>query len=265
LFHLASLANPCEGSSVNVIRPAWRVWLALFLGLAGGVDAAGKPPASFDSVSLSAFKLIAQRNIFDQNRSARTPRPVAAKPARAESFGLTGTLCSEKGPFAFFDGTSLAYRKVVKPGETIAGYKVTAIDPHGATLQSGNQKLEVRVGTQLRREDKGEWGMVSAPVAYASSPSRASPSSSWSRHDSNPDPRHKLSSRHDPARGADDGRLAKNDLKALMKVEKEIYAKGETKDFPKDEMSRLFKEEMKGLPKQDVKSVKEALKRLAGQ
>ena len=44
------------------------------------------------------------------------------------AFGLTGTLCSEKGAYAFFDGTSSAYRKVLKPEETIAGYKVAEIE-----------------------------------------------------------------------------------------------------------------------------------------
>ena len=122
---------------MNAIRQTWRVWLALVLGGATGLGAAAKPTDDPGAISYSAFKLIAERNIFDPNRSVRAPRPVAVKAPRVESFGLTGTLSSEKGAYAFFDGTSSAYRKVLKPEGTIAGYMVTAVGPGGRRQEAG--------------------------------------------------------------------------------------------------------------------------------
>jgi len=267
LFHLASPANPCEGSGVNVVRQTWRVWVPLLLLLGGAscLGAAGKPAASPESPNYSSFKLIPERNIFNQNRSVKAPRPVVAKAPRVESFGLTGTLCSEKGAFAFFDGTSSTYRKVLKPEGTIAGYKVAEIAPDVAKLEAGKKKLELHVGEQLRREDKGEWEVAAAPVTYASSSSRKADSSSKKNRSSKADARHKPAPKHGKPGRSDSGQLSKNDMKALIREEKEVYSKGEMKDFPKDEMNSFFKEEMKGYPKQDAKGMKEELQQLMKQ
>jgi hypothetical protein len=85
-----------------------------------------------------------------------------------ESFSLVGTMSYEKGTFAFFDGTSAGYRKVLKLADAIAGYKVTNITPNYVKLTSGTNQLELRVGMQMRREDEGEWLLASQAEAYAS-------------------------------------------------------------------------------------------------
>jgi hypothetical protein len=67
-----------------------------------------------------------------------------------------------KGPFAFFDGTSSEYRKVLKLGDSIAGYKITNIEPNSARLASSTNEVQLRVGMQLRREENGAWHVATA-------------------------------------------------------------------------------------------------------
>ena len=142
------------------------------------------PPAtdSFDE-----FKIITQRNIFDPNRrrpgeSRRNEeRP---KPVRIDYVNLVGAMSYEKGRFAFFDGSSSEYRKSVKPGDSIAGYKVADVTQNKVTLESGDKKIELPVGGQLKREDEGEWRVNSTPESFASSGSSSSSSSSSSESSS---------------------------------------------------------------------------------
>jgi hypothetical protein len=62
-----------------------------------------------------------------------------------------------KGPFAFFDGSSSDYRKALKPEDSIAGYKVTEIGLKSVKLKSSTNEVELAVGSQLSREDGGDW------------------------------------------------------------------------------------------------------------
>ena len=60
------------------------------------------------------FGLIAERNVFDSTRRPHRAQPREARQGPViESVSLVGTLRSEKGTFAFFDGTSAEYRKAV--------------------------------------------------------------------------------------------------------------------------------------------------------
>ena len=222
----------------SMIRQTWRVWLALLLGVATVLGAAAKPTDNPGPISYSAFKLIAERNIFNQNRSVRPPRPVAAKAPRVESFGLSGTLSSGEGTYAFFDGTSSAYRKVLKPGGAIAGYKVTAVEPDVVTLEDGDKKLELRVGTQLTREGEDEWKVAATSVAYASSSGRKGNSSSSSSHNSKSDSREKSSSKHKHSDTPDSGQYSKKEISAILKEEKRALAE-ELKDYPQEELQDM--------------------------
>src|SRR2546423_3183889 len=81
----------------------------------------------------SSFKLITERNIFNTRRSAQyvpsEPRE-SRRPARSESFALAGIMSYDgKGPYAFFEGSSSEYRKVLKPEDSIAGFKLIAVKP----------------------------------------------------------------------------------------------------------------------------------------
>jgi hypothetical protein len=127
------------------------------------------------SLDYSAFRLVAERNIFDPNRSPRSSRaPTQAK--TVDSFSLVGTMSYEKGDFAFFDGSSSDYKKVLKTNDMIASYKVVAISPELVKIVSGTNLLDLKVGTQMRRRENGTWEREASPAAYTASTSSATPS-----------------------------------------------------------------------------------------
>jgi len=115
----------------------------------------------------SAFKLVTDRNIFDPNRAPHRPSGSQPPPKIANSFALVGVMSYEKGTFAFFDGNSSEYQKAVKVNDTVAGYKVTRIEPNSVSLLAGTNHVELRVGMQLRREEGGAWIPSSQSEIYA--------------------------------------------------------------------------------------------------
>ena len=122
-------------------------------------------PARLD---YSAFRLVAERNIFDPNRSPRSSR-APTQPKTVDSFSLVGTMSYEKGDFAFFDGSSSDYKKVLKTNDVIAGYKLVTISPELVKIASGTNQLELRVGVQMRRREDGNWERAAGSAAYAAS------------------------------------------------------------------------------------------------
>jgi hypothetical protein len=98
-----------------------------------------------------------------------------------DSFALVGILSYEKGQFAFFDGTSSEFRKVLQSEGTIAGYKIIGISQKGVKLEAAGKQIELPVNYQMRREDEGEWQVAvrsgsdtpSGPSSSASSGSSA--------------------------------------------------------------------------------------------
>lgn len=134
--------------------------------------------------SFESFKIISDRNIFNQNRSRGSSRRDAtrSKPAPVvHSLSLVGTMSFEKGTFAFFDGTRSEYRKPLKAGEMIAGYEIKEIQPNGVKIANETNQFELKVGQQLRREDDAEWQIsnsreavvtnVAAPTSGTENPS----------------------------------------------------------------------------------------------
>lgn len=120
------------------------------------------------------FKIITQRNIFDPNRSAPgAPRRTVEtpRPKRIEFLNLVGAMSYEKGQFAFFDGSNSEHRKSVKPGDSIAGYKIAEVSQNQVTLQRGDTKVQLPVGGQLKREDEGEWRVNENPEPFGASQS----------------------------------------------------------------------------------------------
>ncbi len=117
------------------------------------------------------FQVILQRNIFDPNRSPRRTSGPSAPTKVSDSFGLVGVMSYDKGTFAFFDGTSSDYRKALKLEDTIAGYKLTNIDPSSVKLQAGTNEVELRVGMQMRHEEDGHWTSTTQTQTYAATSS----------------------------------------------------------------------------------------------
>ena len=149
---------------------------------------------------LSSFKLITERNIFNTRRSARYVPPsrdstITRRQNRSESFALVGTMRYDKGPFAFFDGSRSDYRKVLKPNDSIGGFKVAEILPSAVKLTSSTNEIELPVGMQLKREDEnGEWVKSQRPESaepsggYTSSSGNSSSSSRFSFQATPPTP-----------------------------------------------------------------------------
>jgi hypothetical protein len=152
----------------NLLEQTWRrMGRSAIAALAAGVFAltfssrgAEEPAGGGEEDGWAAFRMIAQRNIFDPNRSGPSvparPREVAP-PARVETFALVGTMVYEKGRFAFFDGSSSEYRRAAHKGETIAGFTVEEITPQGVKLVNGDKVLNLALREEVRREDEGEW------------------------------------------------------------------------------------------------------------
>jgi hypothetical protein len=112
----------------------------------------------------SYFRIIADRNIFNPDRyprQSRSSRRGGREGPLVDAFSLVGTMSYPKGTFAFFDGTSSDYRKVLKLDDAIAGYKVTGITPNAVTLKAADKQIEMKVGSQMRHEDQGGWQLVS--------------------------------------------------------------------------------------------------------
>jgi hypothetical protein len=76
-------------------------------------------------------------------------------------------MISEKGAVAFFDGSVAEYKKALKPGASLAGFRVREIVPDGAWIEAGTNVLALRVGTAMRREEGGPWRRSSDGSAYA--------------------------------------------------------------------------------------------------
>ena len=124
------------------------------------------PAASFES-----FRLISDRNIFNPNRTVRrAPAPEEVVP-RIDVISLVGTMNSDRGLVAFFDGSDPALRKTLKTGESVGPFKVTRIASEGVEVEREGQATLLRVGQQLRKPEGGEWS-VAGGVAGAIGSSR---------------------------------------------------------------------------------------------
>lgn len=158
-----------------------RRWWGCALGLLGML-AWAQPQAAEDRerastnapsrLDYAAFRIIAERNIFNAGRSGRVSERTnrdTRRPARVDSFALVGTMSYEKGRFAFFDGSSSDYRKVLPTGGQIAGHKIKAIAPASVTLEAEGKAVELKVNAQLRREDDGVWEVTDRTTSDASS------------------------------------------------------------------------------------------------
>ncbi len=198
----------CDGWDVNTARPRMSAWLVTLMVTATGFsvtaqstnepastnDAPPRVEAAPQRLDEAAFRIIAERNIFNANRSGGTVRPPTPtrRPATVEVFALVGTMTYEKGTFAFFEGSRSDYTKVLKADGIIAGHKVVEIQANGVKLDFGGKELELPVGSQMRREDEGAWqisearGGIAMVAGNASDPSGRSGRSDRSGDSSRP-------------------------------------------------------------------------------
>jgi hypothetical protein len=152
--------------------PAGRCLVAMVAVLmAGGLFAAAQSTNAPARTDYSSFRVIVERNIFNPNRYPRTSRSSQrSTPQSVPAFLLVGTLDYQKGTFAFFDGTTSDYRKVLQRDGNIAGYTVTEITLDGVKLAAGGKQIEMKIGAQMRQESAGAWelsGQSELPASAA--------------------------------------------------------------------------------------------------
>jgi hypothetical protein len=123
---------------------------------------------SGNGTEFASFQIIGQRNIFDPSRVPHR-RSSTSTAHVVDSFSFVGTMSYTKGNFAFFDGTSEDFRKVLELNGSIADFKVTAINPKSVTLSSGTNETVLPLGTQMYRDDDGHCETASYASAGASS------------------------------------------------------------------------------------------------
>ncbi len=155
--------------------------LALITWGGPGVRAAEESDAASRD-NYGGFRIISERNIFNANRSGRASRRPreTPRPSKVDTLALLGTMSYEKGLFAFFDGSDPKYRATLKPGGTIADLKVLDIGANHVRLDVKGNQIDLKVGSQLRREDDGEWKVAArdeSPGGWAARPAAASPDS----------------------------------------------------------------------------------------
>src|SRR5262245_31814930 len=155
--------------SGKVLRSAARLWATLVLLLVSGLVGRAQNTNAVARQDFQSFKIITDRNIFDPNRSSRSSRSRSEgpRPARIESFALVGTMSYQKGTYAFFDGTGASYRKAIKTGDTIAGYKVADISADRVKLEANGQQIELNVGVQMKKQDEGEWQLAGRAESFS--------------------------------------------------------------------------------------------------
>jgi hypothetical protein len=133
---------------------------AILLLSALNLTTAAQDDSSPRTPDFSAFQLLTERNIFNPNRSTRPARtesrPTPRNP-QVDRFTLVGTLGDDGQWTAFFDGSRSELRGRLRLNDTIGDYTVTAISNSGVQLDQGTNRLQLRVGMQLRREDNGPW------------------------------------------------------------------------------------------------------------
>lgn len=117
----------------------------------------GQPPNNDAAPSYDSFSLIWRRNIFDPNRRAMSYRRPSGPSRTVDAFALVGTLSYSKGKFAFFNGTSPDYKKVLEPGASIAGYTIKDITAKNVLLAANGKEVEMNVGSQMRNEGRNNW------------------------------------------------------------------------------------------------------------
>lgn len=133
-------------------------------------------PAQTNADYSSFGKFIAERNIFNPNRYARSVnnyRPRTTRTVRRNSFSLAGIMSygdgETPGTYAFFDGTSSDFRKTLQRDGTIANFKVTAIHHDSVTLQQDTNEIVLKVGMAMREESAGHWAVSESAATFARS------------------------------------------------------------------------------------------------
>ena len=148
------------------------------------VGAAGLLPqtgafAADGSSGYDAYKMVRTRNIFDPNRKAVREAPPARVSApsrpRSSSFTLTGTMIRDGRSLAFFSGSRSEFSKVISVGDSVANYKITAIEPAQVLLEHEGKQVTLVIGTPFQIEGIPGDPEPEEPAAVADGPTATPP------------------------------------------------------------------------------------------
>ena len=131
-----------------------------------------------DPFDYSTFRMVAERNIFNTQRSpigTNTSGSGEPRTFQVNTISHVGFLGSAKGDRAFFDGSSLSYRKAITIGESLDIFKLTSISPEGAVLEAPGGRFSLKIGDQIRQENEGEWKLTDSRQLSQASDSVGSP------------------------------------------------------------------------------------------
>jgi len=136
------------------------LWIAQGLLCLGATNTASR-------TDFSSFAVVGDRNIFNPNRyphsrSFGLQSGVSSGPSM-RCFTFVGMLGYEKGLFAFFSSANPDYQKAVTCLDEIAGFKLESIQPDCVALASGANRLEIKIGEQMRQKADGGWEVVQPP------------------------------------------------------------------------------------------------------
>jgi len=135
-----------------------------------GQSAAKVAKSAVVAVSFEPFRVIGSLNIFDAYRVG----PVSeVQQPHVETITLVGTLSDDRDHLAFFDSSTLAYRKALAVGDSVAGFTVQRIEANGVALTHDAKLIPLRMGQQLRRPPGGDWSAGDAPRATPSADAEA--------------------------------------------------------------------------------------------
>jgi hypothetical protein len=220
-------------------------WIILLIALAApvaamGIDSTNGPAGGSSRTDYVSFRLISERNIFDPRRSGRAGRPVTRtepeRVVRSQRFALLGTMSYEKGRYAFFDGSSSDFRKVAKPEDSIAGFRITEVAPTCVKLELTNgQMLELCVGMQMTKREDENWQLAGKAELAEGAGFRASSSSAGSSSTSSGPESEDVLKRLQARREQDGGTPAPAPVAEAPPVEalKPVAAPGESDDVLK--------------------------------
>jgi hypothetical protein len=170
LFVLVSVgfASAAEPVATPAAKPTRKDRSAPATAEPARTDASVAPATTFDT-----FRVVSERNIFNPNRTGRREPTTEEQPPRVDVISVVGTMESDRGLRAFFDGSDSSYRRAVRVGESVDKFKVTQISPHVVDLERDGKNLSVRVGQQLRRPEGADWDLVGEDVIRREAETRA--------------------------------------------------------------------------------------------
>ena len=129
-----------------------QTWLLIATALLPLVTRGAESAKGYD-----AYKLVRTRNIFDPNRKAvriEAPRPSGPARPRSSTFTLTGTMVREGRSLAFFSGSRSEFSKVISIGDSVANFKIIAIEPSQVELEHEGKKMTLAIGKPFQIEGK---------------------------------------------------------------------------------------------------------------